>query len=608
MHRKEDQPDTADHELPGTLSKRWRAIGLLGCWALSFLLGVIGFEQLGAHGDQHHGLLNSMYHAAQLCILHTPYFNAPVPPVLELGRWLAATTVTTAGFTLAWRLLAKERTALQLKRLCGHTVICGLGRKGSTLMGHLLAEKRSGRIVVLDKNPPRDKVKTWEDRGVLVFTGDATDPENLRKVHADCASSIHALLPDDGANCEVAAQACRIRQHATRKPAQPLHCHVRLGDFGLRESLQQAFGRQAPDSAMKLEFLDEFDPEARRLIAHDLPLDGPGLPAGDARQALLVIIGFGRMGRTLAIRAAQLGHFANGTSIHIKVIDRNARQLADALYFRYPHIGKVCSIAFLQQDAESPATLDAVRTWCGGATITNIAVCMDDENRALEIGLRLLAATKACGARIAVRMSRKSGFASLLGTAAGKESSLSRVVPFGMEPEGDEEDRAFRDVDKFARRLHDTYRSLRRKDAESGENQSDLEGRPEMKPWDELPEDFRESNRQQAAHMFIKVRALGCEDAGAGDSRCAVECFSDEQVEFLAEWEHRRWMAERTLAGWTYAPGPKDPILRTSPYLVPWNDLDDAIKEYDRVGVRRIPALLGGCMIKVCRCTPSGQP
>ena len=51
-------------------------------------------------------------------------------------------------------------------------------------------------------------------------------------------------------------------------------------------------------------------------------------------------------------------------------------------------------------------------------------------------------------------------------------------------------------------------------------------------------------------------------------------------------------MAERTRSGWTYAPGPKDVAAKTSPYLVPWDDLDEDIKNYDRAPVREMPALL----------------
>ena len=45
----------------------------------------------------------------------------------------------------------------------------------------------------------------------------------------------------------------------------------------------------------------------------------------------------------------------------------------------------------------------------------------------------------------------------------------------------------------------------------------------------------------------------------------------------------------------------KNVALRTSPYLVPWSDLPDQVKDYDRDAVRLNPELLAGVGMKVCR-------
>ena len=54
--------------------------------------------------------------------------------------------------------------------------------------------------------------------------------------------------------------------------------------------------------------------------------------------------------------------------------------------------------------------------------------------------------------------------------------------------------------------------------------------------------------------------------------------------------EHARWNAERWLAGWRL--GKKDLIKKTSPWLLPWEELPDEIKEFDRQAVREIPLRL----------------
>jgi hypothetical protein len=75
------------------------------------------------------------------------------------------------------------------------------------------------------------------------------------------------------------------------------------------------------------------------------------------------------------------------------------------------------------------------------------------------------------------------------------------------------------------------------------------------------------------------------------DQRPAVSEFSRDEVEELAKLEHERWMAERTTDGWSYSFS-KDTTAKTSPYLVPWEELSEEVRELDRETVRRIPRML----------------
>jgi hypothetical protein len=120
-----------------------------------------------------------------------------------------------------------------------------------------------------------------------------------------------------------------------------------------------------------------------------------------------------------------------------------------------------------------------------------------------------------------------------------------------------------------------------------------------MNDWDELNEDLRESNRQQTDHLFIKLRAIGCDAVAKEDPRPPVKEFTRDEIEMLERLEHRRWMNERLLAGWTA--GEHSESLRKNPNLVPWEDLDDGTKKFDREAVNKIPALLEADGMKVCR-------
>ncbi len=80
----------------------------------------------------------------------------------------------------------------------------------------------------------------------------------------------------------------------------------------------------------------------------------------------------------------------------------------------------------------------------------------------------------------------------------------------------------------------------------------------------------------------------------AKDRSSLPESFAPEQELFLALMEHRRWCAERWLAGWTYAPGPEDAKARTTSNLRPWSELQRDVQLADYNVIRAIPAMLKG--------------
>ena len=56
----------------------------------------------------------------------------------------------------------------------------------------------------------------------------------------------------------------------------------------------------------------------------------------------------------------------------------------------------------------------------------------------------------------------------------------------------------------------------------------------------------------------------------------------EDLVEALAEDVHDQWACERMKAGWKYGPERNDP-LKLHPCLVPYNELPESEKQYDRI-------------------------
>ena len=140
-------------------------------------------------------------------------------------------------------------------------------------------------------------------------------------------------------------------------------------------------------------------------------------------------------------------------------------------------------------------------------------------------------------------------------------------------------------VETMARALFDAYNDHLRRD-----------GKPvAYERFDDQPATLRRSCVEQALGFWDKAALLGCDVVGADDPRAAgpqrMEELAEEQIETLARAEHDRWVAEREADGWTWAPV-KDVEAKTSPYLVPYDELTEEIKDYDREPMRALVAQL----------------
>jgi uncharacterized membrane protein len=121
--------------------------------------------------------------------------------------------------------------------------------------------------------------------------------------------------------------------------------------------------------------------------------------------------------------------------------------------------------------------------------------------------------------------------------------------------------------------------------------------RPALVPWEELPEVFRESNRDQARDVAAKLAALNCVLVPFFDPSLAFT-YRDDEVQRLARMEHERWVAERLRRG--FVPGPSRQG-GTHPDLVPWEQMSDEARDKDTRFIRDLPRLLADAGFQILR-------
>jgi len=148
--------------------------------------------------------------------------------------------------------------------------------------------------------------------------------------------------------------------------------------------------------------------------------------------------------------------------------------------------------------------------------------------------------------------------------------------------------------EELAKEIHKAYRQTKEKIVKTDD--------PAMTDWNNLPEGLKESNAQQADHIFEKLNHIGCTVRKSSVQKIEPFKFTEDEIELLSEIEHGRWNAERLLDGWTWGEK-KDISQKESPYLAKWAELPEEVKEWDRATVRKIPDFLASIGLEIDRKT-----
>jgi hypothetical protein len=265
------------------------------------------------------------------------------------------------------------------------------------------------------------------------------------------------------------------------------------------------------------------------------------------------------------------------------------RALAEATE-RHPELEEICEL-----DAR-PGAMESSWFQHGGALlapdghcdVTRVYVSLEREADALAAALGLHGAPETRDVPVVVAVDDATGGLAQVLRSEGA-TFAANVEPFGVLSAALVPDLVLTGTNEvLARAKHEDY--LRQEVAKGVKMGDD----PSMRPWGELPESLKGSNRRFADGVGSILSEAGCAVVPAPliDPLGELEGFGDHEVERLAEFEHDRWVADLQRDGWTYTTGRKDPEAKKHPLLVPWEQLGEPEKEKDRDAVRLIPQML----------------
>jgi voltage-gated potassium channel Kch len=574
----------------------WILILLLGLAALVF--GYIGYSIHTAIYLTGRTRLDILYMTLQLFFLTAEPLTRPLPWQLEVARFLAPIIPAWAGLKALTILFRDQLAMLRLRFMRNHVVICGLGRKGTQLLKDM---RRYGEsVVAIERDGDNEYITTCREFGGVVIAGNGTDETILQKANLHRARLLVAICGRDGINIDIAVTAYQLIRKMKRARPRSIRCMIHVVDIKFKSLLSGHSIITAGDDPFEAMIFSVYRNAARHLFS-EYPPDRGLITANDPRVVQLVVIGLGQMGEEVILQAAKIGHLANMGKIQIRVIDRDAEILGADFLNRYAQFEKTCEIEFMPGDIDDPTVCDKINDYSQTSnTITSIIICLDKNSQNMTAALNIHKKVESRSVPIYVRLSYDGGFATLLGGPNPPDEFKDRIMPFGTTAKTCTSDQILLEsLDRLAAAIHKDY-FIKRKAARLERPADD----PRMQPWEQLNQNYKESNRQQADHIPIKLNAIGCYSTYGPGTGEQVMAFTDDEVELMAEMEHVRWCAERFLAGWV--PGPDDPEKKSNPHLIPWRDLPDEIKEYDREAVINIPAVLARLNGKIYR-KPSNE-
>jgi len=601
-------------------------------------------------------------------------------PEHPLGSRIARTAGLATLLLLALELIVKlfhepiQRLRLRLSH--DHIVICGLGRVGRELTATCRAA--SMRVAVIEREGSNSAITEAEELGAVVCVGDLTSKRVLRVAGVNRARHVFLVSGSDEQNLEAANDLLMVllepaRAWPSRRPRTPrVTMHLDRPELGLLLShIKRDIETKAEivkghvcnglrNQAQKNMFSVGVDENASRIRRDGLDLRSFNVadrairdlfdehvlerrPTRPGEVAHFVILGFGPVGRRLALHLAGHAHFENHRRARMTVVYRpEDAGRVDEFRAQYPAFFPCMPAGEKpgpRTDRGDPAQSDrawspdpALDDWGYGVHVADVLnptgedrgvrfvvnggfVC--DAAGPLSPGVvdRLIGLSRDTSVRLMVFICDAQDEDNCSqGVQLRAELDL-RLKQRGQSVSPDEhavcifpnvparpmlsqltspKEPRNADLIPFGNAaVSCTYNKLSNDPITRIARAIHLDffnqyGSPEEDPpsWDDLALWERRSNISAAMHINVKLRVLGYRlvpksEAESSDARWPdADKISDAVRETIAIIEHNRWMAERLLAGWSLGRREK-PENKRRHQFVPWEMLEDGSKDKD---------------------------
>ncbi len=531
----------------GMLASTAFVVGYVGIWQY------VHTERGSAYGRQPWDIA---YYDLQLFVLSSNPLQGPSPynPFLEVARYLAAAATVYALFLAASALFGDTWRRWRRRRMRGHAIVVG-----DTPEARAVAAKRAKTMRVLEI-----------DRGDLA---------SLRGAGIAGADVVYACEYDRG---DIATNVATALAAASLRRGGNLRINVQVTDPTLALGLKARRLMKDNEHEPTIDFFSIDEMAARKYVESD-ELPGPGtvhiLVAGGGVFGQAVLVEFARQWRQR--------HGVGAGRVAVTLVDPTANEAAELLLDRWPALRDVCDIEPVTGPINDLLRFDRLRT------PYRAYFCHEDEELALSTALSAVSLWRGGTNSVVVRLSALARHgAAFQGTQVLLDNLGGRLHVVNVAEVGS--DLVVQDRDPVRDLAADVHGCYLTSQSAAG---VEMGSSPAMRPWSELPEDLRRSNRAVARDFPAKLSRIGCTVAPRS-ARMGRITLTPDEIEVLAKHEHKRWMAERHHQRWRKGKQ-RDDRRKIHDDLVPWEELSEESRNNDRDAARNVETIFQDALAEV---------
>lgn len=610
MEKKRTSPRASSKSLVHVLRQyEWSIIGLLAI--ASFVAGCIGHYHLliNDSSDNPYSYWDIAYYSIQLFLFEAADPSATWPWYLQVARFIAPLTLIYTAIKTIFSHMGVQLGLFFLRfKRHKYVIVCGLGETGFRIAKDYLLNSDL-LVIAIELTEHSPLAGELANLGATVVFDNAMNPSVLQQVKIKYAKYVFVFTGNDEINIAVAKnieRQCRkptdSKEHRkisilknNAKETHVVRCIVAVEHPDLYEVFSKNPFFSLSTNEISINVFNQAKTVGRnimRLCAPDLyhrPEEKISPPVH------ILIMGFEALTRELIIEHAVNAHYTDRRKPTATLLcPAKSADLIPKFLRRFPQLPNAIDLHIVIGE---PLTLSeqkwkeiqrTSRFTCG-------YVAMEKDVEAILSARRLNKINQLEGQpplNLVVCLNQQTFLSDILDDdfkpISMAKSGLSRHEPIEYFETLDETINISVVVDEKlddgARALHDAYRE------EMFSQGQQIANNASLLPWSRLPPHKKTANQHAAAHLDIKLRIAGYQRA-PGIERKSSFPKTERMLNILAEIEHRRWMADKYIAGYTYGPE-RDEERLLHPDLIDWESLSEADKEKDRDNIRRIPMLL----------------